>query len=79
MHQNELANRAAARLFGAPEPEALLGRSVLDFSHPDFREIIRERIRVQLEQGRPAPVMAATLSWKFFTRMGVVLAVDSPV
>ncbi len=51
------ANRAGVQLLGATQPEDLLGRSVLDFAHPDFREIMRERIRTQLESGIPAPVM----------------------
>ena len=51
------ANRAGVRLLGATRPEELLGCSVLDFVHPDLREIVRERVRVQLEKGTPAPVM----------------------
>ncbi len=51
------ANRAGVQLLGATRPEDLLGRSVLDFVHPDLREIVRERIRLQLDKGAPAPVM----------------------
>ena len=50
-------NRAGVQLFGAADAEALLGRSVFDFSHPDFRGLIRERIRVQVEEGKAAPLM----------------------
>jgi len=50
-------NLAAVKLLGAVNAQELLGRSVFDFAHPDLSETIRERIRIQLERGRPAPVM----------------------
>ncbi|HEX7810329.1 MAG TPA: PAS domain S-box protein [Burkholderiales bacterium] len=51
------ANLAGVKLFGATDAQELLGRSVFDFVHPDLRDIIRERIRMQVEEGRAAPVM----------------------
>jgi len=50
-------NLAGVKLFGATDAQELLGRTVFDFLHPDLRETIRERIRVQLEEGRAAPLM----------------------
>ena len=50
-------NRAAVTLFGATRPEELLGKSVLDFVHPDMKERIRERVNMQVEEGRAAPRM----------------------
>jgi diguanylate cyclase (GGDEF)-like protein/PAS domain S-box-containing protein len=50
-------NRAAVALLGATGQEQLLGRPVLDFVHPDFREISRERINRQIGEGKPAPPM----------------------
>lgn len=50
-------NRAAVALFGAKRPEDLLGRSVLEFVHPEMREIIRERINIQVGEGRATPRM----------------------
>ncbi len=50
-------NLAAVKLMGAANAQELLGRSVFDFVHPDLRDISRERIRMQMEEGRPAPVM----------------------
>lgn len=47
-------NRAGAELLGATEPEALLGKPVLEFIHPDFRETARERIS-RLREGRAVP------------------------
>ena len=48
-------NPAAVRLFGADSPEALLGQNILSFIHPDWREVIRERIRIANEEGLPLP------------------------
>lgn len=49
------ANPAAARYLGAAEPEDLAGRKVLDFVHPDFREVAAERIRLLEKQADCAP------------------------
>ncbi len=37
-------NTAAARLLGAERPEDLCGRTALDFVHPDFRDLVKQRI-----------------------------------
>ncbi len=50
------ANAATARLLGASSPEALIGRPMLDFVHPDYRQLVIERSRQQERDGRPAPV-----------------------
>jgi PAS domain S-box-containing protein len=42
------ANQEAARLFGAGTPEMLVGKQIISFFHPDYREQIRTRMR-QLE------------------------------
>ncbi len=44
-------NAAAARLFGATDPEALIGRDILPLIHPDSREAVRDRIR-NVNEGR---------------------------
>ena len=49
-----LANEAALALFGAKEPEDLVGRKVLAFVAPESRPIVRERMRRALA-GEPAP------------------------
>ncbi len=48
-----LANPAAARLFGASSARDLIGRTVLDLIHPDFRDQVDGRIRRALA-GQPA-------------------------
>jgi PAS domain S-box-containing protein len=45
------ANAAAARLVGAAASEELLGRSVLDFVHPDSRPAVIERMHRAAEAG----------------------------
>jgi|GEM_PF-1801179 len=44
-------NPAGARLLGAASPEEIIGRPVLDFVHPDCRDLVEERIRRILETG----------------------------
>ncbi len=44
------ANRAALRLFGADRPEQLLGKKVLDLTHPDYRQLIAERMKMVNDQ-----------------------------
>ncbi len=40
------ANGAAARLFGAPSAEKILGRDIVAMTHPDFREFVKQRIEL---------------------------------
>ena len=47
------ANPAAALLAGLPDPESLVGQSVLTFLHPDSHAEAEERIRSTIELGRP--------------------------
>jgi diguanylate cyclase (GGDEF)-like protein/PAS domain S-box-containing protein len=53
-------NRACVALLGATHPEELLGRSVLDIVGPDFGEVVRERIRLLVEEGKMPPLMEQT-------------------
>ena len=43
-------NSAAIKLYGATSPEELIGRSVLELVHPDYRRIVQERIRKLTEE-----------------------------
>jgi diguanylate cyclase (GGDEF)-like protein/PAS domain S-box-containing protein len=43
------ANRAGAVLLGATDPGAIIGRSVLDFVHPDARPTVEARLEKVLE------------------------------
>jgi PAS domain S-box-containing protein len=50
-------NPSMIRLFGASTPEELLGRDFMGRIAPKYHEAIRDRIRVQRETGKPAPLM----------------------
>jgi PAS domain S-box-containing protein len=50
-------NPAAVRLFGASSPDDLLGRSILDRFHPDFRAIGAARIRHTDAVGGKPPLL----------------------
>ncbi len=43
--QFAFANSATAKLHGAKKPEELIGRAVIDFVHPDDREIVEQRMQ----------------------------------
>ncbi len=45
-------NAAGVKLFGAANPQQLIGKPVMDFVHPDYQEVVRERIRVMIENGK---------------------------
>jgi PAS domain S-box-containing protein len=49
-------NPAGVRLFGAKNLDELVGRSVLDFIHPDSLPVVRDRIR-QVGAGESAPLI----------------------
>ena len=50
-------NTAGAELFGAASLEELTGRPVMDFIHPDYREIVRARIIRSQEEGERADLI----------------------
>ncbi len=45
-------NTAGAKLLGADLPSRIIGKHALDFIHPDYRAIARERVRLVLAQGK---------------------------
>lgn len=51
-----LANQECVRLLGAGSAEHLLGRSSLEFFHPDDHDSIRQRIQTIREEGTAVPV-----------------------
>ncbi|HJV84239.1 MAG TPA: PAS domain S-box protein [Noviherbaspirillum sp.] len=50
-------NPAALRLFGASTSEELLGKPIVDFVHPDSRQIVEARIRSVSIERQSAPQM----------------------
>jgi PAS domain S-box-containing protein len=49
-----LTNTAAAKLLGVTTPEQGIGRSVMEFVHPDYREFVIQRIQQALQEGEQA-------------------------
>ena len=47
------ANPAAARLVGASRPEDLVGRSLLEFFHPDYQSAVGQRTQQVLQERLP--------------------------
>ncbi len=48
-------NEAAQRIIGAEKDESFVGKSVLEFVHPDHRELIKRMISVALKRKRNIP------------------------
>jgi len=46
-------NRSALELFGARNPDELIGKPVLERFHPDYREKVKERITLLNEEKKP--------------------------
>jgi two-component system cell cycle sensor histidine kinase/response regulator CckA len=56
-----IVNDAAARLAGAEKPDQLIGMAMMDFIHPDYREIVAERERRLTEEKREVPLVEEKL------------------
>jgi PAS domain S-box-containing protein len=50
-------NQNGLEMLGASNPDQILGRSPLDFFHPDYHEVIKERIRSLQVEKKPAGVI----------------------
>jgi PAS domain S-box-containing protein len=50
------ANRHAYEMMGASNADDLLGRNVLDFVHPDYRDVIRERMKLAAQGFEVPPI-----------------------
>ncbi len=65
-------NPAGAKLFGAANPEQLVGKKVTDFVYPDHRQLARERIRQVVKDGKVIP----PIEEKFIRLDGTVLNIE---
>lgn len=54
-------NDAAVRLAGAKQAEQVLGHSILEFVHPDYRAEAGKRRAIMLETGVPSPIVEGRL------------------
>jgi len=50
-------NSAGLKLFGASSPDHILGRPVMDFIHPDYREVVSQRMSESMDTGIEAPAI----------------------
>jgi len=67
-----LANSAAAEILGAPNPGDLIGIPIKEFVHPEYHQIVDDRI-VRLSCGEE---LAATIEEKFIRLDGRVINVE---
>lgn len=54
-------NNAGAELLGVESPEELIGKPMMDIIHPDYKKIVKERIRQIEEEGKTAPLLEEKL------------------
>lgn len=65
-------NEASVRLGGAQSPDQLVGKTLLDFVHPDYREVVGERIRRATMEGQELPLIEE----KFIRVDGITIDVE---
>ncbi len=53
-------NTAAVKLLGAEKPEDLIGKPMLEFVHPDYVEMVKERLK-QIKEGKPVGLVEEKL------------------
>jgi PAS domain S-box-containing protein len=52
-----LVNQSLAKMFGVSDPDELIGKPIMDFIHPDYRKIVKERLRQQTNRGEVASLI----------------------
>ncbi len=65
-------NTACVKMLGAQTADELLGRDVMGFVHPDYREIVTQRIRQVQQSGQDAPLIQE----KFIRLDGSIIDVE---
>ena len=66
------ANESCLKLFGASSPEQIIGKPVMDFVHPDFREIVTKRISSMIRESK----YVKPLEEKFLRLDGEIIDVE---
>jgi len=56
LHEFVFANPVAAKILGASNPQELIGKPVMDIIHPDYYEIVKERLSMEKE-GKEVPLI----------------------
>ncbi len=63
IHQDgviKFINQAGIRIFGGKTPEDFIGQPIFKFIHPDFHDVVRERIK-NMEEEKEAPLIDEVL------------------
>jgi PAS domain S-box-containing protein len=50
-------NKAGTRFIGASSPDKILGKPILDFVHPDYRQIVIERVKRATKEAQASPMI----------------------
>ncbi len=66
-------NSAGLKLYGASSPDQVIGKPVMDFIHPDYREIVAQRMKKSMETG----TIALAVEEKFLRLDGTVIDVEA--
>ncbi len=64
IHQNGIivfANKAALKMFCAKEYSELIGKNMIDFIHPDYKETVSKRIKLISENNVEVPILEEIL------------------
>ena len=67
-----LANPATERLFDMKDPKGIIGRNVMDFVHPDYIHVAKNRIDTIYEGGMTTPFIEE----KFLSNNGTIIDVE---
>ena len=65
-------NNAAAALLGAGSPDDIIGRPILDVVHPDYHDMVNNRVQQMIWEGKRVP----TVEQKFVRLDGAVVDVE---
>lgn len=65
------ANTVTYKLLGATKPEELIGKSRYDLMHPDYIDIVKQRV-ADVREGKPVPLIIE----KFIRLDGIVIDVE---
>lgn len=50
-------NESAVRLMHAKNEDELIGKPIMDLVHPDYRQVVQERVRKSVEENQPGAVI----------------------
>jgi two-component system sporulation sensor kinase A len=65
-------NRSGARMLDFDDPEELIGQSIFDYIHPDFHELVKERIEKMMRHHQ----VVDTVEQQIIRRDGTIIDVD---